>query len=75
MANSDWLNDKKQVSEDQLPEQRWVYFTPVLGQVIEEGWEFCPLPDAEFTKVRFSVGDLIRKHDLDHFWRAPSKTT
>ena len=74
MANSDWLNDKKQVSEDQPPEQRWVYFTPVLGHLIEDGWQ-ASVTGAVWFNPWSDIVPRIHSRDLSLFWRKPLKAT
>jgi len=65
MANSDW----PRIADQEHIEHRWVYFAPVIGQVIEDDWQFrLPLKTA-FAECYFSVGDIVGKHDLECIWR------
>ena len=74
MANSDWLNDKKPVSEDQPAEQQWVYFTPVLGHRIEDNWQ-ASVTGRVWLDPCADIVPHIHEHDLFLFWRAPLKAT
>jgi hypothetical protein len=68
MANSDW----PRIADQEQAEQKWVYFTPVLGHLIQDGWQASYSGSVWFDPWSHIVPH-IHERDLFLFWRAPLK--
>lgn len=68
MANSDWPSH---IDKPSPQEVRYVYFQPILGQLIEDSWE-CKCGNSEWRiGASPDTSPIIQDDDLDLFWRVP----